>query len=152
MVAPGNVNPTKIQAPPLPGQGRQPVRAAGVGMAASSASTEGSGYQGNPRVSSATQHGPEVLHQRSRLPMCPARMALAGFAAAAVIGYFTLYSNKKTEATALDVARVSMSRFHQTIQEPYLNLSSCCFICGVNIDQVFSRPLTSLLLISLPVQ
>ncbi|GER27774.1 F8M12.18 protein [Striga asiatica] len=108
MVAPGNVNPTKVQAPPLPGQGRQPVRAAGVGMAASSASTDqSSGYQGNPRASSATQHGPEVLHQRSRLPMCPARMALVGFTAAAVIGYFTLYSTKKTEATALDVARVA---------------------------------------------
>ncbi|KAL1553796.1 hypothetical protein AAHA92_14424 [Salvia divinorum] len=64
------------------------------------------GYQGTPRPVSATHHSPEVLHQRKKLPICPARAAIAGFAFVSVIGYLTLYSKKKPEATALDVARV----------------------------------------------
>ncbi|KAL5547510.1 hypothetical protein UlMin_002741 [Ulmus minor] len=53
------------------------------------------------------QHSTEALHQRSKLPYCPFRMALGGFAAALTIGYFTLYSKKKPEASALDVAKVA---------------------------------------------
>lgn len=67
----------------------------------------GDGYQGKPRMASDTQHSPEVLHQRKKLPICPAKAAIGGFAILAVIGYFTLYSHKKPEATALDVAKVS---------------------------------------------
>lgn len=104
MVAPGNVNPKGVQAPPPPGQGRQPIKAAGV--VGPAAGLEGA-YQGTPRTASATQHSTEVLHQRSKMPFCPARMALGGFAVAAVLGYFTLYSKKKPEATAVDVARVA---------------------------------------------
>ncbi|KAL1563509.1 hypothetical protein AAHA92_05969 [Salvia divinorum] len=59
-----------------------------------------------PRPVSATQHSPEVLHQRKKLPICPAKAAIGGFAFVAVIGYLTLYSKKKPEATALDVAKV----------------------------------------------
>ncbi|PIN18519.1 hypothetical protein CDL12_08824 [Handroanthus impetiginosus] len=103
MVAPGNVNPKGIQAPPPPGQGRTPIKAAGV--AAPSIGSEGA-YQGTPRTAAATQHSTEVLHQRKKLPFCPARMAIAGFVVAVGIGYLTLYSKKKPEATAMDVAKV----------------------------------------------
>ncbi|KAL6541095.1 hypothetical protein OROMI_024978 [Orobanche minor] len=108
MVAPGNVNPTKVHAPPPPGQGRQTIRAAGVATPVSiGVGSEGGGYQGTPRTTSATQHSSEVLHQRSKLPMFPARMAVAGVAVAGVLGYLTLYTKKKPEATALDVAKVA---------------------------------------------
>ncbi|GMH22813.1 hypothetical protein Nepgr_024656 [Nepenthes gracilis] len=48
----------------------------------------------------------EVLHQRRSLPLRPIKMAMGGVAAAAVIGYFVLFSKKKPEATATDLARV----------------------------------------------
>lgn len=56
---------------------------------------------------SAAQHSTEVLHQRKNMPYCPVRMAMAGFAFALTLGYFTLYSKKKPEASALDVAKVA---------------------------------------------
>ncbi|KAH7546170.1 hypothetical protein FEM48_Zijuj01G0172100 [Ziziphus jujuba var. spinosa] len=49
----------------------------------------------------------EVLHQRRKLPYCPIKMATAGFAIVLTLGYFTLYSKKKPEASALDVAKVA---------------------------------------------
>uniref|UniRef100_A0A7N0V4J0 Uncharacterized protein n=1 Tax=Kalanchoe fedtschenkoi TaxID=63787 RepID=A0A7N0V4J0_KALFE len=49
----------------------------------------------------------EVLNQTSKMPYCPMRMAVGGFGVAAVIGYFVLYSKKKPEASALDVAKVA---------------------------------------------
>ncbi|KAI3446739.1 hypothetical protein Pfo_003404 [Paulownia fortunei] len=107
MVAPGNVNPTGMQAPPPPGQGRHPIKAAGVATPAIGQQGTEVGYQGTPRTASATQHSTEVLHQRSKMPFCPARMAIGGFAVAALLGYLTLYTKKKPEATALDVARVA---------------------------------------------
>lgn len=58
----------------------------------------------NPAESSG---GAGVLHQRGKLPICPAKLALGGVAIVMTIGYFTLYSHKKPEATALDVAKVS---------------------------------------------
>lgn len=55
----------------------------------------------------AAQHSTEVLHQRKSLGQCPLKMALTGFAFAGIIGYFVLYSKKKPEASALDVAKVT---------------------------------------------
>lgn len=65
------------------------------------------GFQGTPETTSRAQYSSEVLHQRSKMPFCPAKMAMAGFVVVATIGYFTLYSHKKPEATALDVAKVA---------------------------------------------
>ncbi|KAA0035091.1 putative transmembrane protein [Cucumis melo var. makuwa] len=56
---------------------------------------------------SPAQHTTEVLHQRKKLPVCPMRMAIGGFAIAATLGYFVLYTKKKPEASALDVAKVT---------------------------------------------
>ncbi|KAK4431871.1 hypothetical protein Salat_0949200 [Sesamum alatum] len=108
MVAPGNVNPTgRVQAPTPPGQTRQPIKAAGAAAPPIGQQRSEGTYQGTPRTASATQHSTEVLHQRKKAPICPARLAVGGFAFAMVLGYFTLYSNKKPEATALDVAKVA---------------------------------------------
>ncbi|XAR69987.1 hypothetical protein NMG60_11001787 [Bertholletia excelsa] len=53
-------------------------------------------------------HNPgEVLHQRRKLPYSPTTMAVGGFLIAAAIGYAVLYSKKKPEASAGDVARVA---------------------------------------------
>ncbi|XP_052190298.1 uncharacterized protein LOC127799990 [Diospyros lotus] len=52
-------------------------------------------------------HPGEVLHQRRKLPRSPTTMALGGFLIAATIGYFILYSKKKPEASAGDVAKVA---------------------------------------------
>lgn len=98
--APGNANAKGVQSPPPPGQGR-PMKAAAQALGQS----EG-GHQGVPRPASATQHSTEVLHQRKKMPLCPARAAVGGFAFVAAIAYLTLYSKKKPEATALDVAKV----------------------------------------------
>ncbi|KAL4397746.1 hypothetical protein HN51_002274 [Arachis hypogaea] len=57
--------------------------------------------------SSAKLHTTEVLHQTKKLPYCPMKMALGGFAATVVLGYFVLYSHKKPEASAMDVAKVA---------------------------------------------
>lgn len=86
MVAPpGKVNPTGQRAPPPPGQGQHAINCAEVAARAlRNQGTEGQ-YRGSP------QHGKEVIHQRSRLPFCPARMAIGGFAVMVMIGYFTLY-------------------------------------------------------------
>ncbi|KAJ6296148.1 hypothetical protein OIU78_024061 [Salix suchowensis] len=55
----------------------------------------------------AAQHSTEVLHQRRKLPQCPVKMAIGGVALVASLGYFVLYSKKKPEASALDVAKVT---------------------------------------------
>ncbi|EPS71167.1 hypothetical protein M569_03598 [Genlisea aurea] len=68
---------------------------------------KGDGFQGQPRTASATRHSTEVLHQTGRMPVSPARMIVGGVAVAGLIGYFTLYSKKTPEATAVDVAKVT---------------------------------------------
>ncbi|CAN0838354.1 hypothetical protein LINGRAHAP2_LOCUS2113 [Linum grandiflorum] len=55
----------------------------------------------------AAKQSSEVLQQRGKLPRCPIRMAVGGAAIAAVIGYTVLFTKKKPEATALDVAKVA---------------------------------------------
>ncbi|KAM0000487.1 hypothetical protein Hdeb2414_s0426g00891201 [Helianthus debilis subsp. tardiflorus] len=53
-------------------------------------------------------HNPgSVLHQRRSLPFSTTTMAVVGFLMAAGIGYAVLYTKKKPEATALDVAKVA---------------------------------------------
>ncbi|KAK4757599.1 hypothetical protein SAY87_018900 [Trapa incisa] len=54
----------------------------------------------------------DVLHQRGSLPKCPMKLAIGGVAAAAFIGYLTLFSKKKPEASAIDVAKVLKCGFH----------------------------------------
>ncbi|XP_057540624.1 uncharacterized protein LOC130818469 [Amaranthus tricolor] len=51
----------------------------------------------------------EVLHQRRRLPFSYTSMTIAGFAISAIIGYTVLYSKKKAEVDAADVARVAIN-------------------------------------------
>ncbi|KAL8521824.1 hypothetical protein ACS0TY_012114 [Phlomoides rotata] len=54
-------------------------------------------------------HNPgSVLHQRRSLPFSPVTMTVMGSAIVGAIWYFTLYTKKKPEATAMDVARVSV--------------------------------------------
>ncbi|KAF5813044.1 hypothetical protein HanRHA438_Chr03g0104771 [Helianthus annuus] len=50
----------------------------------------------------------QVLHQTKKgAPKSPISMMLCGFAVIGGLAYFTLYSHKKPEATALDVAKVA---------------------------------------------
>ncbi|GAA0183381.1 hypothetical protein Leryth_015411 [Lithospermum erythrorhizon] len=109
MVAPGNVKGANVQAPPPHGQYRQPrMKAAGAvtptfGMPI----TPTMGNQTSPKLPSATQNT-EVLHQtKNKLPYSPVRMGIVGFGAAFGIFYFALYTYKKQEVTAIDVARVA---------------------------------------------
>ncbi|GJZ96135.1 hypothetical protein Tco_0668469 [Tanacetum coccineum] len=48
-----------------------------------------------------------VLHQRRSLPFSLTTMTVVGFLMAAGIGYGVLYTSKKPEASALDVAKVT---------------------------------------------
>lgn len=53
-------------------------------------------------------HNPgTVLHQRRSLPYSFTTMTIAGLVVIGAIGYFTLYSLKKPEASAKDVAKVA---------------------------------------------
>ncbi|KAG9455875.1 hypothetical protein H6P81_000383 [Aristolochia fimbriata] len=64
------------------------------------------GVEGSKR---APGHGPgEVLHQRRSLPYSLKTMTAAGFVITGVIGYLTLYSKKKPEASAADVAKAAV--------------------------------------------
>nr|CAN76000.1 hypothetical protein VITISV_019164 [Vitis vinifera] len=64
------------------------------------------GEAGAPKMPAAGQHSTEVLHQRSKLPHSPLKLAIGGLAFVAALSYFTLYTKKKPEASALDVAKV----------------------------------------------
>ncbi|KAI4344288.1 hypothetical protein L6164_011534 [Bauhinia variegata] len=64
------------------------------------------------------KHSTEVLHQRRKLPFCPMKMAIGGFAATVALGYFVLYSKKKPEASAMDVAKVVTGVSHPENTHP----------------------------------
>ncbi|TQD86103.1 hypothetical protein C1H46_028276 [Malus baccata] len=67
---------------------------------------------------SPAQHSSDILHQSKNAPFCPMKMAIGGFAVVVTIGYFTLYSKKKPEATALDVAKVVSGTAHHVNTHP----------------------------------
>ncbi|KAL2317975.1 hypothetical protein Fmac_031851 [Flemingia macrophylla] len=50
----------------------------------------------------------EVLHQRKSLPFNFTTVTIAGLLITAAVGYSVLYAKKKPEATASDVAKVSV--------------------------------------------
>ncbi|TXG60798.1 hypothetical protein EZV62_012161 [Acer yangbiense] len=60
----------------------------------------------------------EVLHQRKSLGKCPLKMAMTGVAFTGIVGYFVLYSKKKPEASALDVAKVTAGVAHPDNTHP----------------------------------
>ncbi|KAF4373183.1 hypothetical protein F8388_019365 [Cannabis sativa] len=63
------------------------------------------GVEGSQRPPGHNPGG--VLHQRRKLPYSPAIMAIGGLLIIATIGYFTLYTTKKPDATAKDIAKVA---------------------------------------------
>ncbi|KAG2331551.1 hypothetical protein Bca4012_018881 [Brassica carinata] len=54
----------------------------------------------------AAKQSSEVLCQRRSLGICPVRAATVGFVIIGGLGYMVLYSKKKPEASAGDVAKV----------------------------------------------
>ncbi|KAI4377285.1 hypothetical protein MLD38_014943 [Melastoma candidum] len=66
----------------------------------------------------AARLGQEVLHQRRSMPKSPLRMAVGGVAMAAVIGFFTLLTKKKPEASVIDVAKVAAGVAHPDNTHP----------------------------------
>ncbi|KAF4390313.1 hypothetical protein CsatB_008539 [Cannabis sativa] len=63
------------------------------------------GVEGSQRPPGHNPGG--VLHQRRKLPYSPAIMAIGGLLIIGTIGYFTLYTTKKPDATAKDIAKVA---------------------------------------------
>ncbi|XP_071723949.1 uncharacterized protein [Rutidosis leptorrhynchoides] len=63
------------------------------------------GVEGSKRPPGSNPGG--VLHQRGKLPYSTTTMALTGLGIAGAVSYFVLYSKKKPEASAVDVAKVT---------------------------------------------
>ncbi|KAM7275100.1 hypothetical protein ACFE04_016966 [Oxalis oulophora] len=63
------------------------------------------GVEGSKRPPGTNPGG--ILHQRGKLPYSPITMTMLGLAIAGGVGYFVLYSKKKPEASAADVAKVA---------------------------------------------
>lgn len=114
MVGQGNVNSAGIRVVPPPGQPHTTIRAPGmaapppsmgqqVSRAATAAAT---GNQTSPKLPSPGNMNTEVLNQTRKMPFCPAKAVSGGLAVIMSITYLTLYSKKKPEASAMDVARV----------------------------------------------
>ncbi|KAG5559560.1 hypothetical protein RHGRI_009183 [Rhododendron griersonianum] len=101
----------------------------------SSSNVKGAEMDATPKMPSPGPHTKGVLHQRRKLPFCPARMAVGGFAIVLTLGYFTLYSKKKPEATAIDVARVATgvsAAPEHTLDDSDSRLSSPSTSAGMN--------------------
>ena len=52
-------------------------------------------------------HLGEVLHQRRKLPVATTPMIIGGILITAAVGYSVLYTRKKREASAVDVAKIT---------------------------------------------
>lgn len=98
MAGQGSAKPAAVRSP---AGGQQPS------MNAAGAAAPSMGNQTSPKLPSAAAQKSEVLNQTRKLSVCPAKMAVGGLAIAVTIGYITLYSKKKPEATALDVAKTA---------------------------------------------
>ncbi|KAH0649686.1 hypothetical protein KY289_029800 [Solanum tuberosum] len=114
MVGQENMKSAGVRAAPPPGQPHTSIRAPGmaapppsmgqqVSMAATAATT---GNQTSPKLPSPANMNTEVLNQTRKMPFCPAKAVVGGLAIVMSIAYLTLYSKKKPEASAMDVARV----------------------------------------------
>ncbi|KAK4338558.1 hypothetical protein RND71_043045 [Anisodus tanguticus] len=112
MVGQGNVNSAGVRAAPQPGQPHTTIKVPGMaispmGQVSGAATAAAAGNQTSPKLPSPGNMNTEVLHQTRRMSFYPAKAAIGGFAVAMTLAYFTLYSKKKPEASAMDVARVA---------------------------------------------
>ncbi|XP_004498805.1 uncharacterized protein [Cicer arietinum] len=75
----------------------------------SSEEVKACGVEGSKRPP-GSNHGTarNVLHQRKSLPFSFTTITLSGLLITAAIGYTVLYTKKKPEASAVDVAKVSV--------------------------------------------
>ncbi|KAM3269991.1 hypothetical protein CQW23_16390 [Capsicum baccatum] len=126
MVGQGNVKSSGSRVAPQPGQPHTTIKTPGmavppppmgqqVSRAATAATT---GNQASPKLPSPGHMNTEVLNQTRRVPISPAKAAVGGFAVVMSIAYFTLYSKKKPEASAMDVARVVSGTSHPEHTRP----------------------------------